>query len=225
MSRNAGPLLNHTARILSKAAPGQVLADQLTWERVTPEERSTRALVAANLGSFPLKGLEQPVCLYQLSKEVGAPAWRVVWRLPDALLLRMVIVASGNSHTCGPAPRQRSALALRCFPVIRKTESREIEAEDDDEERPDVRTISYRRMSFSKARDKDRDVVEAKQASFSSRMRRRSTWQDNVMLGDGAKTSLPITRQSSARQLLARASFRQPPNRSNSSLKPRDNTP
>jgi len=64
-----GPLLNHTARILSKAAPGQMVLDQRTWQQV----RGHLPLEAVNLGEFELKGVELPVTLFQVS-EAGSDA-------------------------------------------------------------------------------------------------------------------------------------------------------
>jgi class 3 adenylate cyclase len=69
----AGPLLNHAARILSKAAGGQVLVDSPTWEAIQMEfGGSTGTLMAVHLGEFTLKGVEDTVCLYQVSDEVRA---------------------------------------------------------------------------------------------------------------------------------------------------------
>jgi class 3 adenylate cyclase len=69
-ARDTGPLLNHTARILSKAAGGQVLVDSPTWEHIQRKLEKDHALMAVGLGEFELKGVERPVCLYQVSNEV-----------------------------------------------------------------------------------------------------------------------------------------------------------
>mmetsp|Transcript_5163 Transcript_5163/g.9384 ORF Transcript_5163/g.9384 Transcript_5163/m.9384 type:complete len:728 (-) Transcript_5163:204-2387(-) len=72
-----GPLLNHAARILSKAAGGQVLVDSPTWEAIQVEfGGSTGTLMAVHLGEFTLKGVEDTVCLYQVSDEESAASLR-----------------------------------------------------------------------------------------------------------------------------------------------------
>jgi class 3 adenylate cyclase len=68
----AGPLLNLTARILSKAAPGQILTDESTWQLIkTGQENDNHSLVGVNLGEFGLKGVATSMCLYQVSDEVN----------------------------------------------------------------------------------------------------------------------------------------------------------
>lgn len=73
-----GPLLNHTARVLSKAAPGQVLVDQNTWAQAL-DQAGDSLLGGVSLGEFQLKGLDEPVTLYQISREVPMRRARLSW--------------------------------------------------------------------------------------------------------------------------------------------------
>ena len=66
---SAGPLLNRAARVLANAATGQVVVDEPTWMK-TLDHAQKSLLVGISLGEFHLKGLDEPVVLYHVSKEV-----------------------------------------------------------------------------------------------------------------------------------------------------------
>eukprot|EP00873_Tetraselmis_striata_P029058 jgi/Tetstr1/449322/TSEL_003837.t1 len=73
-----GPLLNQAARILSKAAGGQVLVDGDTWAAIQVELAArdpSCPFTGAVLGEFKFKGIRLPVSLFQVA-EKGGPAWK-----------------------------------------------------------------------------------------------------------------------------------------------------
>lgn len=69
----AGPLLNQAARILSKAAGGQVLVDGDTWAAIQVELAArdpSCPFTGAVLGEFKFKGIRLPVSLFQVAEKV-----------------------------------------------------------------------------------------------------------------------------------------------------------
>ena len=62
----SGPILNHAARVKSKASAGQVVLSNKTWEACTKQDD----FVEVDLGTFGLKGVEEAIHLFQISKKV-----------------------------------------------------------------------------------------------------------------------------------------------------------
>ena len=73
LSRDAcvsGPILNHAARVKSKASAGQVVVSDKTWDACTKQDD----YVELDLGTSALKGVEKPIHLFQISKKVSRVA-------------------------------------------------------------------------------------------------------------------------------------------------------
>ena len=58
--------MNHAARVKSKAAGGQVVVSNDTWNACTKKDN----FVELDLGECILKGVEEPINLFQISKKV-----------------------------------------------------------------------------------------------------------------------------------------------------------
>ena len=59
--------MNRAARVKSKAAAGQVVVSSKTWNSCTHQED----FAELDLGEFTLKGVEEPINLFQISKKVS----------------------------------------------------------------------------------------------------------------------------------------------------------
>ncbi len=82
----AGPAVNLAARLMSKAEPGQIVLDPVTWETVRED------FVADSLPPIPLKGIPEPVPRFALKgvrhgRELHLTAYPLIGRRPELALL------------------------------------------------------------------------------------------------------------------------------------------
>ena len=66
--------MNPAARVKSKAASGQVVVSSKTWNSCTRRGD----FVELDLGEFILKGVEEPMNLFQISRKVCIPSYGLV---------------------------------------------------------------------------------------------------------------------------------------------------
>ena len=59
--------MNHAARVKSKASAGQVVVSDKTWDSCTKQDE----FVELDLGKVSLKGIEERINLYQISRKVS----------------------------------------------------------------------------------------------------------------------------------------------------------
>ena len=62
--------MNHAARVKSTAAAGQVVVSSKTWNSCTRRDD----FVELDLGELILKGVEEPMNLFQISRKVCIPS-------------------------------------------------------------------------------------------------------------------------------------------------------